>query len=67
MWSMSPHQRVSSLEASAAKSRLIRSARAAAAGAAMVVFFPPLRRPALQALGPHQPGHPLAARVGLAS
>jgi hypothetical protein len=36
---MSPHQRVLSLEASAVKSRLIRSALAAAAGSGMVVFF----------------------------
>ena len=36
---MSPHQRVSVLEASAVKSRLIRSALAAAPGPGMVVFF----------------------------
>ena len=36
---MSPHQRELTLLASAVKSRRIRSARAAAAGSAMVVFF----------------------------
>jgi hypothetical protein len=36
---MSPHQRVLSLEASAEKSRLILSARDAAAGSGTVVFF----------------------------
>jgi len=36
---MSPHQRVLSLEASAVKSRRIRSALAAAAGSGIVVFF----------------------------
>jgi len=36
---MSPHQRVLSLEASAVKSRRILSARAAAAGSGIVVFF----------------------------
>jgi hypothetical protein len=36
---MSPHQRELIFEASAVKSRRIASARAAAAGSAMVVFF----------------------------
>ena len=36
---MSPHQRESSLVASAVKSRRTWSARAAAAGSGMVVFF----------------------------
>ena len=36
---MSPHQREFSLAASAVKSRRIRSARTAAAGSAIVVFF----------------------------
>ena len=36
---MSPHQRVLTCAASAVKSRRIRSARAAAAGSAIVVFF----------------------------
>ena len=36
---MSPHQRALRLAASAVKSRRIRSALAAAAGSAMVVFF----------------------------
>jgi hypothetical protein len=36
---MSPHQRELTFDASAVKSRRIRSARAAAAGSAMVVFF----------------------------
>ena len=36
---MSPHQRVFSFEAPAVKSRLIRSALAAAAGSGIAVFF----------------------------
>jgi hypothetical protein len=36
---MSPHQQVFSLEASAVKSRRSRSARAAAPGSGIVVFF----------------------------
>jgi hypothetical protein len=36
---MSPHQREFSFEAPAVKSQRIRSARAAAAGSAIVVFF----------------------------
>ncbi len=39
MYVMSPHQRLLTFAASAVKSRRILSARAAAAGSAMVVFF----------------------------
>src|SRR6266487_3452484 len=52
---MSPHQRELSFDASAVKSRRIASARAAAAGSAMVVFFHRL------AARLHQPCHTLAA------
>ena len=50
---MSPHQRVLSFEASAVKSRRIASARAAAAGSGIVVFFHRL------AALPRSPGNPL--------
>ena len=57
---MSPHQREFSFEASAVKSRRIRSARAAAAGSGIVVFF---QRRAARPASPaaHQPGDALAA------
>ena len=57
---MSPHQRVLSLEASAVKSRLIGSARAAAAGSGMVVFFHRFAARPCQAGCAHQPGNALA-------
>ena len=57
---MSPHQRVLILEASAVKSRRIRSALAAAAGSGMVVFFHRFAARPCRPWAAHQPGDPLA-------
>ena len=56
---MSPHHRWLILDAAAVKSRRIASARAAAAGSAMVVFFQRRGAPRQAGLA-HQPGDPLA-------
>src|SRR3954468_9027901 len=58
---MSPHQRALTAAALVLKSRRTKSARAAAAGSAMVVLFHRLGVAGADPRGPHQPGDPLRA------
>jgi hypothetical protein len=67
MYVMSPHQRALTLLASAVKSRRIRSAQAAAAGSAMVVFFHRFGARLRDPGGAHQPGDALAAMAAAAA